>query len=158
MTIFLRSALLAFAFILLLVQIFETVSNIQARPIDNTQYTYILERLSAFFTALTLPVLCIWAGHNLKPLKNVKDIYLQKALTIFLMLLTLAFAFNLANSFKTFAPYSPSSAGINTRTTLLFMSWHIYSLADIAIITFALYQTKQKTSKFLLSSESGKND
>lgn len=120
-----------------------------------------MQDLTYFFIAMPIVVLCLWAAHNLKPLRLFSDISLIKALLLVQILVGLGLLFEFIRTVQVYAPYFPELSLPTTTSFLEMVNWFFYSVAELIVLSFAIFQIKSKQNKQpigSLSNEGAQNE
>lgn len=117
------------------------------------KFAYLMRVLSYFFVSLPLPILSLWAAHNLKPLVFITDKALKQSLILVSFLVAFSLLIEGVRFFKEMAPYFPEFVLLSASSYINSANWFLYSIAEIALMFFAVFQLNQKMASVPLSGE-----
>jgi len=113
-------------------------------------FSTFMQNLTYFLIALSVPVICLWGAHNLEKLKYLSDSFLLKILRITFVLVAVALAIEFLRFLKSIAPYFPNFQIPGMLDIMSYFNWYIYGFGELAILAFAIFQTKLKSQSATL--------
>ena len=150
--VILRKFLLLTAAIVIAGQFFRVILphlNGQAQMIaagdETSPFTVFMQDLTYFFIALPIALLCIWAAHNLRPIKKLTNKTLINLLLMTQVLVGLGLLFECIKTHQAYAPYFPEFIMPTLPALLETVNWFLYSVAELLALSFAVFQLKAKS-------------
>lgn len=110
-------------------------------------FSTFMQNLTYFLIALPVTVICLWGAHNLEKLEYLSDSFLLKILRITFVLVAVALAIEFMRFFKSIAPYFPNFQIPAMLDVVYYFNWYVYGFGELAILAFAIFQTKLKSQK-----------